>query len=69
MPWGCAIDCKFASVVDTTCPLLSARFTIWLLVLTWLTGMVKIVCVAIPERKHVRNENEFFVQYLYGDVL
>lgn len=50
MPWGWAIDWRLASVVDTTWPLLSARLTIWLLLLTWLTGIVSIVCVAIPER-------------------
>ena len=44
---GCARVCKLASVVVTTCPLLSARFTICPLV-TWLTGIVRMVCVAIP---------------------
>jgi len=44
---GWARDWRFASVVETTCPLLSAKFTIWLFV-TWLTGIVKMVCVAIP---------------------
>ena len=44
---GCARVCKLARVVVTTCPLLSARFTICPLV-TWLTGIVRMVWVAIP---------------------
>lgn len=44
---GCVKDCNWANVVVITWPLLRARFTIWLLV-TWFTGIVRIVWVAMP---------------------
>lgn len=49
--WGWAIAWRLASDVDTTWPLFSARFTIWSFELTWFTGIVRMVCVAMPAWK------------------